>query len=211
MLRVPRLHIGCAQQFEASTFTPNTCPACERPGDGAVLDLVQARIADYEKVDEETQAAVTAWTTSGWLDLGPLCGAHLDEAAQAGAPRVSFPPPSSQPCLAFAYCSRTQTVMSAIDTLQDCFMHQPDPTQPKAFHRSSGGSERRGRSSRRAEVDIAKHPKIDPPTTFPKAGAAKVRFESDADAPRPFAGDTLFHRLRLSERCCGNRLRHGVE
>lgn len=85
MLRVPRLHIGCAQQFEASTFTPNTCPACERPGDGAVLDRVQARIADYEKVDEETQAAVTAWTTSGWLDLGPLYGAHLDEAEAAQA------------------------------------------------------------------------------------------------------------------------------
>ncbi|WP_292080524.1 MULTISPECIES: AAA family ATPase [Brevundimonas] len=65
--------------------TPNTCPACERPGDGAVLDLVQARIADYEKVDEETKAAVTAWTTSGWLELSPLFAAHLDEAEAAQA------------------------------------------------------------------------------------------------------------------------------
>lgn len=68
-----------------SWATPNTCPACERPGDGAVLDLVQARIADYEKVDEETQAAVTAWTTNGWLDLGPLFATHLDEAEAAQA------------------------------------------------------------------------------------------------------------------------------
>ena len=29
-----------------------------------------------------------------------------------------------------------QTVMSAIDALQDCFMHQPDPTKPKLFYRS---------------------------------------------------------------------------
>lgn len=35
-------------------------------------------------------------------------------------------------------------------------------------------------SRRRAEVDVEKHPKIDPPTTFPKAGTAKVRFKSKA-------------------------------
>lgn len=29
-----------------------------------------------------------------------------------------------------------QTVMLAIDVLQDCFMHQPDPTKPKVFYRS---------------------------------------------------------------------------
>ena len=65
--------------------TPDICPACERPGDGAVLDLVQARIAQYEKVDEETQAAMTFWTTNGWLDLSPLFSAHLDDTAVAQA------------------------------------------------------------------------------------------------------------------------------
>ncbi len=29
-----------------------------------------------------------------------------------------------------------QTVMSAIDALQDCFMYQPDQTKPKLFYRS---------------------------------------------------------------------------
>lgn len=68
-----------------SWTTPDVCPACDRSGDGAVLDLVQARIAEYEKVDEETRAATTAWTTSGWLDLGPLFSAHLDDTAAAEA------------------------------------------------------------------------------------------------------------------------------
>lgn len=66
-----------------SWANPDICPACERPGDGAVLDIVQARIAQYEKVDEETLAAMTAWTTNGWLDLGPLFSTHLDETAAA--------------------------------------------------------------------------------------------------------------------------------
>jgi len=64
---------------------PDVCPACERPGDGAVLDLVQARIAEYEKVDDETQAAMTAWATNGWLDLSPLFSAHLEQADAAQA------------------------------------------------------------------------------------------------------------------------------
>jgi len=29
-----------------------------------------------------------------------------------------------------------QTVMTAINSLDDCFMHQPAPTQPKVFYRS---------------------------------------------------------------------------
>lgn len=68
-----------------SWANPDVCPACERPGDGAVLDLVQARIAEYERVDEETQAAMTAWTTNGWLDLPPLFSAHLEQADAAQA------------------------------------------------------------------------------------------------------------------------------
>ncbi|WP_341987784.1 AAA family ATPase [Azorhizobium sp. AG788] len=61
--------------------TPDICPACERAGDGAVLDLVQARIAEYEKVDGETQAATTTWTATGWSELGPLFSAYLDDLA----------------------------------------------------------------------------------------------------------------------------------
>lgn len=65
--------------------TPDICPACERSGDGAVLDLVQARLAEYEKVDEETKAAMTSWATNGWFDLGALFSAHLEEADAAQA------------------------------------------------------------------------------------------------------------------------------
>ncbi len=67
--------------------TPNICPACERSGDSAVLDTIEARIAEYERVDTETQAAMAAWTTNGCLKLSPLFSAYLDEtpAAQATA------------------------------------------------------------------------------------------------------------------------------
>lgn len=65
--------------------TPNICPACERSGDSAVLDTVEARIAEYERVDAETQAAMTAWTANGWLKLSPLFSAYLDETAAAQA------------------------------------------------------------------------------------------------------------------------------
>lgn len=67
---------------------PDICPACERPGDGAVLDLVQARIAEYEKVDEETQVAATAWATNGWSEQGSLFSVHLEEADAAQAKQL---------------------------------------------------------------------------------------------------------------------------
>lgn len=63
--------------------TPNTCPTCERVGESAVLDVVQAKIAEYERVDEETQAGILAWGTGAWSDLAPLFEAHLESTAAA--------------------------------------------------------------------------------------------------------------------------------
>ncbi|WP_135210300.1 AAA family ATPase [Vitreimonas flagellata] len=63
-----------------AAWPSSRCPTCDRDDGSSVLDLVHAKIAEYEKVDEETTAGVAAWTAGSWAEVSALGKAHLPVA-----------------------------------------------------------------------------------------------------------------------------------
>lgn len=58
--------------------SPTKCPTCDRDDGSSVLEAVQAKLAQYEKVVGATEEAASAWTASGWSDLAALQTLTLD-------------------------------------------------------------------------------------------------------------------------------------
>ncbi len=58
--------------------SPTKCPTCDRDDGTSVLEAVQAKLAQYEKVVAATKDAANAWTAANWPDLAVLQAMTLD-------------------------------------------------------------------------------------------------------------------------------------
>lgn len=58
---------------------PMKCPTCDREDETSVLETVEAKLDQYEKVVSSTEECANAWTAAGWPDLAALQPLTLDE------------------------------------------------------------------------------------------------------------------------------------